>query len=172
MAKKKAEQEAESLSFELQAYVERPELPDVAAVLQAQLGELGVKVKIKTGESAGLEPGWIEGDFEAALVSRGYLVDVADPGGYLVSDWTCEGGYNLAQFCDPDTDQQIQDAVAIEDTDERNAAYRELAAKLQGEAASVWLLHENAVWGVQKSVENFQPHPLDMYVLTADLALG
>jgi peptide/nickel transport system substrate-binding protein len=162
----------ESLSFELQAYVERPELPDAAAVIQAQLAELGVKVKVKTGESAGLEPGWIEGDFDAALVSRGYLVDVADPGGYLVSDWTCEGGYNLAQYCDPDTDQQIQDAVAIEDTDQRNAAYQELATRLQEEAASVFLVHENAIWGIQKSVENFQPHPLDMYVLTADLALG
>jgi peptide/nickel transport system substrate-binding protein len=99
-------------------------------------------------------------------------VDVADPGGYLVSDWTCEGGYNLAQYCDPDTDQQIQDAVAIEDTDQRNAAYQELATRLQEEAASVFLVHENAIWGIQKSVENFQPHPLDMYVLTADLALG
>jgi peptide/nickel transport system substrate-binding protein len=162
----------ESLTFELQAYVERPELPDVAAVIQAQLAELGVKVKIKTGESAGLEPGWIEGDYDATLLSRGYLVDVADPGGYLVSDWTCEGSYNIAQYCDYATDQQIQDAVGIEDTDERNAAYQELATKLQDEAASVWLLHENAVWGIQKSVENFQPHPLDMYVLTAGLSLS
>ena len=161
-----------SLSFELQAYIERPELPDAAAVIQAQLAKLGVKVKIKTGESAGLEPRWIEGDYDAALVSRGYLVDVADPGGYLVSDWTCEGGYNLAQYCDQGTDQQIQDAVAIADTDQRNAAYQELAAKLQEEAASVFLVHEKAVWGVQKSVESFQPHPLDMYVLTANLALG
>jgi len=162
----------ESLTFELQAYVERPELPDVAAVIQAQLAELGVKVRIKTGESAGLEPGWLEGDYDATLLSRGYLVDVADPGGYLVSDWTCEGSYNIAQYCDPDTDQQIQDAVGIEDTDDRNAGYQELATKLQGEAASVWLLHENAVWGIQKSVENFQPHPLDMYVLTAGLSLS
>jgi peptide/nickel transport system substrate-binding protein len=162
----------ESLTFELQAYVERPELPDVAAVIQAQLAELGVKVKIKTGESAAMEPRWLEGDYDATLMSRGYLVDVADPGGYLVSDWTCEGGYNVTKYCDPDTDQQIQDAVAIEDTDERNAAYQELATKLQSEAASVWLLHENAVWGVQKSVESFQPHPLDMYVLTAGLSLS
>jgi peptide/nickel transport system substrate-binding protein len=162
----------ESLTFELQAYVERPELPDVAAVIQAQLAELGVKVKIKTGESAAMEPRWLEGDYDATLMSRGYLVDVADPGGYLVSDWTCEGGYNVTKYCDPDTDQQIQDAVAFEDTDERNAAYQELATKLQSEAASVWLLHENAVWGVQKSVESFQPHPLDMYVLTAGLSLS
>jgi peptide/nickel transport system substrate-binding protein len=162
----------ESLSFELQAYVERPELPDAAAVIQAQLAELGIKVKIKTGESAGLEPRWIEGDYDAALVSRGYLVDVADPGGYLVSDWTCEGGYNLAQYCDPATDQAISEATAIADTDERNAAYRDIAARLQEEAASVFLVHENAVWGLQNNVEGFQAHPLDQYVLTADLALG
>jgi peptide/nickel transport system substrate-binding protein len=162
----------ESLTFELQAYTDRPELPDVATVIQDQLGELGVKVEIKSGEAAGLEPGWLEGDFDATLFSRGYLVDVADPGGYLSSDWTCDGGYNIAHYCDPETDKMIQDAVVIEDAEERNAAYQDLAARLQEEAASIWLLHENATWGLQESVENFQPHPLDYYVLTAGLSLG
>ncbi len=162
----------ESLTFELQTYIERPELPDVAAVIQAQLAELGIEVKIKSSESAALEPGWLEGSFDATLLSRGYLVDVADPGGYLRSDWTCEGGYNIAHYCDPETDQQIQDAVAIADAEQRNAAYQELAAKLQEEAASVWLLHEDAVWGLGAGVEGFQPHPLDLYVLTPGLALG
>ena len=31
---------------------------------------------------------------------------------------------------------------------------------------------DSYTWGVQRSVENFQPHPLDMYVLTAGLSLG
>jgi len=43
---------------------------------------------------------------------------------------------------------------------------------LQSEAARVWLLDEGAVWGAQADVEGFQPHPLDYYVLTAELALG
>ena len=47
-----------------------------------------------------------------------------------------------------------------------------LAAKLQEQAASVFLVHESAVWGLQADVEGFQPHPLDQYVLTADLAVG
>lgn len=93
-------------------------------------------------------------------------------GRYLLSDWTCDGGYNIAHYCDPETDQIIHDAVGIEDIDERNAAYQELATKLQSEAASVLLLHEGAVWGTQADVANFQPHPLDYYVLTAELALG
>jgi peptide/nickel transport system substrate-binding protein len=162
----------EDLSIELMAYNDRPEFGDVAAVIQSELGELGVKVKIRAGEYPALEPDMLSGDFDASLLSRGYLVDVADPGGYLASDWVCDGGYNLAHYCDPETDRAISDATAIEDTDERNAAYRDIAANLQEEAASVFLVHEKAVWGLQAGVEGFQPHPLDQYVLTADLALG
>ena len=162
----------ESLMFELQAYTDRPELPDVATVIQAQLAELGVKVRIKSGESAGLEPGWLEGNYDATLLSRGYMTDVADPGGSLLSDWICDGDYNIAHYCDRETEQMIKDAVALEDDAARAEAYREIAAKLQAEAASVWLLHENAVWGTQAGLKGFQPHPLDSYVLTAGLSLG
>ena len=161
-----------SLSIELIAYNDRPEFADVAAVLQDQLGQLGVKVEIKSGEYASLEPALLEGDYDAALLSRGYLVDVADPAGYLLSDWTCDGSYNIARYCSPETDAAIKDAAKLEDVDERNAAYREIAATLQEEAASIWLVHEGAVWGTASGVEGFTPHPLDYYVLTADLTNG
>jgi len=158
-----------SLSIVLFAYSDRPEFADVAAVLQDQLGELGVDVEIKPGEYASLEPDLLEGNYDAALLSRGYLVDVADPAGYLLSDWTCDGGYNIARYCDPATDEAIKAAATIEDVEGRNEAYREIAATLQEDAASVWLLHEGAVWGTGADIEGFQPHPLDYYVLTAGL---
>ena len=162
----------ESLSIELIAYNDRPEFADVAAVIQDQLGQLGVTVKIKSAEAAAVEPDALAGDFDAYLLSRGYLVDVAEPGGYLVSDWTCEGGYNIAHYCDSETDQMIADAVSIEDEAARSDAYAELAEKLQSEAASVFLIHEHGVYGTQADVANFEPHPLEYYVLTADLAVG
>ena len=162
----------ESLSIELMAYNDRPEFPDVAAVIQDQLSQLGVEVKVRAGEYTALEPDMLSGEFDASLLSRGYLVDVADPGGYLLSDWVCDGGYNIAHYCDPETDQMIDEATAIEDTDARNQAYGEIAGKLQSETASVFLLHETGVYGTQADVTNFQPHPQEYYVLTADLALG
>ena len=162
----------ESLSIELMAYNDRPEFADVAAVIQDQLSQLGIKVKIKSAEYAALEPDALAGDFDAYLLSRGYLVDVADPGGYFRSDWTCDGGYNIAHYCDPETDQMIADAVAIEDTAARSDAYAEIAEKLQSEAASVFLIHEHGVYGTQADVTNFEPHPQEYYVLTADLAVG
>lgn len=162
----------ESLSIELMAYNDRPEFADVAAVIQDQLGKLGVKVKIRSGEYASMEPDMLSGNFDAALFSRGYLVDVADPGGYLISDWTCDGGYNIAHYCDPETDQMIEDATALEDTDARIAAYAEIAEKLQSEAASVFLIHEHAIWGIDPDVSGFEPHPQEYYVLTSELGLG
>ena len=137
------------------AYNDRPEFPDVAAVLQAQLGELGVEVKIRAGgvRVAGAGPAF-RATSTPPCSPAATLVDVADPGGYLLSDWTCDGGYNIAHYCDPETDQLIQDAVAIENLDERNAAYQELATELQSEA-SVFLRHEGAVWGTEADVANF-----------------
>jgi peptide/nickel transport system substrate-binding protein len=161
-----------SLSIELMAYNDRPEFPDVAAVIQDQLGQLGIEVKVRAGEYTALEPDMLSGEFDASLLSRGYLVDVADPGGYLLSDWVCDGGYNIAHYCDPETDQMIDDATAIEDTDARNQAYGEIADTLQSQAASVFLPHEHAIYGTQSDVTNFQPHPQEYYVLTAELALG
>ena len=161
-----------SVTIQLLSYTERPEFADVAAVIQDQLKQLGIKVKIKSADYASLEPAMLSGDFDAALLSRGYLVYVADPGGYLQSDWTCDGGYNIAHYCDPETDRMIKDAVSTADVDERNAKYQEIAARLQDQAASVFLLHEVGAWGVKDNVENFKIHPLDYYVITKDLALG
>jgi len=167
-----ADVDPESLSIELMAYNDRPEFADVAAVIQDQLSQLGIKVKIRSGEYAALEPDMLSGDFDATLLSRGYLVDVADPGGYLLSDWVCDGGYNIARYCDSETDQEIEDAVAIEDAEARNAAYAGIAEKLQSEAASIFLVHEHGVYGTLSDVANFEPHPQEYYVLTADLSLG
>lgn len=161
-----------SLEFELLAYNDRPEFGDLAAVIQDQLGQLGITVSIRAGEYASLEPDMLAGNFDAALLSRGYTTDVADPAGYFRSDWTCEGGYNIAQYCDPSTDQLIQEALSNQDLDAAIQQKAEIAAKLQEEVASVWLVHEGTAWGTRTDVQNFQPHPLSYTVLTADLTVG
>ncbi len=72
---------------------------------------------------------------------------MADPAGTSVSDWTCEGGYNIAHYCDPETDQHDQQTrPTIEDADERQRCLRRRSpTKLQEDAASVFLIHEYAV---------------------------
>jgi peptide/nickel transport system substrate-binding protein len=161
-----------SLSFELIAYNDRPEFAHLSAVIQDELGQLGIKVKIKAGEYASFEPGLLSGDFDAVLLSRGYLVDLGDPSGYLLSDYTCDGSYNIAHYCDPRTDAMINKAAKTKDTEARHQLYAQIAEKLQGDAASVFLVHESLVTAIGSDVKGFETHPLNFYVLTADLSRG
>ena len=162
-----------SLDFELIAYNDRPEFGDLAAVIQDQLGQIGITVKIKAGEYASFEPDMLSGEFDAALLSRGYLVDLGDPVGYLSSDWTCEGGYNIAHYCDPEVDSMVEEAATLEDSEARNAIYAQVAEKLQSDPASVFLVHESLVDGPQLGRAGAsRPHPLNFYVLTKDLSVG
>ena len=161
-----------TLSFNLIAYNDRPEFGDLAAVIQDQLGKLGMTVKISAGEYASFEPAMLSGDFDAALLSRGYLVDLGDPVGYLSSDWTCEGGYNIAHYCDDEVDAMVSEAAETEDSEARNAIYAQVAEKLQGDAGSVFLVHESLVSATRSDVQGFVQHPLNFYVLTPALSIG
>jgi len=161
-----------SLSFELIAYNDRPEFGDLAAVIQDNLGKIGIEVKIKAGEYASFEPDLLAGNFDAALLSRGYLIDLGDASGYLLSDYACDGSYNIAHYCDPETDAMIQKAAKTKDTDARHQLYAQIAEKLQDDAASVFLVHESLTTAISSDVQNFEMNPLNFYVLTADLSVG
>jgi peptide/nickel transport system substrate-binding protein len=161
-----------SLSFELIAYSDRPEFADLATVIQDELSELGIEVSIKTGEYASFEPDLLAGEFDAVLLSRGYLVDVGDPAGYLESDFTCEGGFNIAHYCNPEIDTMVQEAITNADTEARHAQYAEIGEMLQADAAGVFLVHNTAQNATAAEVEGYQVHPLGFYDLTAEVSLG
>ena len=159
-----------ALSFELLAYTERPELGDLASVLQAELADVGIKVTIRTGSYSSLEPDLLAGRFDAMLLSRSHLTDVPDPGAYLVNDYTCKGTYNLAHFCQPAVDAKLSAALALTDASQRFPVYAEIAAMLQRDAVTVFLIREQQRDGVSADLAGFRTHPLGHYILTNSLA--
>ena len=164
--------EAAATKLNLLAYVERAELPDLAAIVQAQLGEIGLDVELRVANYGALEPDLLAGNFDMLLLSRGYLSDVADPIGMLTADYTCEGGYNLSQFCDSALDAKIEAAGAAEEATARHALYKEVASELQARAISVFLVHQQRSDGHLASVQNYQVHPDSHYLLTPALDLA
>jgi peptide/nickel transport system substrate-binding protein len=160
-----------SLTFTLVAYTDRPEFADLAAVIQDQLAKIGVKVKIKTGSNAAVQPDLLAGNFDAALFSRGYLIDAGDPLSYLRSDWSCKGTFNIAHYCDPQTDALIDKAAGTEDANARHQIEGQIAQKVQDDAGGVFLVHESLVTAVRSRVQGFKPDPRNFFVLTKDLAV-
>ncbi len=160
----------ETLRIELLAYSERPELPDLAAVVQAQLGEIGIPVTIRLAAFAAMEPAIMAGDFQALLLSRNHLTDVADPGAFLTSDYSCKGSFNISHFCRDGIDAKVQDAVGTADAGRRFALYAEVAAELQQDAVSVFLVREQQRDAVSNRVQGYRTHPFNHYIITRDLA--
>ena len=142
-------------------YDNRPELPEVAQVLQQQLQKAGFKVTLEVREYSRLESDALAGKFDAFIGARNSLVDTGDPVGVLASDYTCDGGYNLALLCDKKADRAVAEADAVADTGERQDAAMRAEAAILGTDAVVPLAHQGIIVGVTTDVRGVLLDPYE-----------
>ncbi|ELS57935.1 ABC transporter substrate-binding protein [Streptomyces viridochromogenes] len=136
----------------LATYDNRPELPEVAQVLKQQLEKAGFDVALEVREYSRLESDALDGRFDAFVLARNTLVDTGDPVSVLASDYTCDGGYNIAQLCDKDVDRAVARAENTADTAERQDAAMAAEARILGTDAVVPLVHQRIITGVGSTV--------------------
>ncbi|QUC57758.1 ABC transporter substrate-binding protein [Streptomyces sp. A2-16] len=145
----------------LATYDNRPELPEIAQVLQQQLQKAGFKVSLVVREYSRLESDALAGKFDAVIGARNSLVDTGDPVGVLASDYTCDGGYNLARLCDRKVDRAVAEADAVTDTEERQDAVMRAEAAILGTDAVVPLAHQRIITGVATDVRGVLLDPYE-----------
>ncbi|MHA6345690.1 ABC transporter substrate-binding protein [Roseivivax sp. CAU 1761] len=160
-----------TLELELLAYTSKTELKDISQIVQAMLSQLGITVNVRMADYGALEPDLMSGDFDLALMSRGYLTDVPEPIGFFSADYACEGGFNLSKFCDPALDEMIKAAAAETDSAARMSAYSEIAQFVYDQAVMVYIVNETVFDAVAKSVGGYTPHPLNYVVFDTDLTV-
>ncbi|AXL92092.1 ABC transporter substrate-binding protein [Streptomyces sp. CB09001] len=137
----------------LATYDNRPELPEVAQVVKQQLEKAGFTVKLTVREYSRLEGDALDGKFDAFVLARNTLLDTGDPVAVLASDYTCGGGFNIAQLCDKGVDRAVADAEKIDDTAKRQDAAMAAEARILGSDAVVPLVHQRIITGVADSVQ-------------------
>ncbi|WP_149830711.1 ABC transporter substrate-binding protein [Streptomyces tailanensis] len=145
--------DADGTSVTIATYDNRPELPEVAQVLQQQLQKAGFKVRLEVREYSRLESDALAGKFDAFVGARNSLLDTGDPVSVLASDFTCDGSYNLALLCDKEVDQAVADAEKESDTAERQQTAMNAEAAVLGTDATVPLVHQRIITGVGTSVK-------------------
>ncbi|MEU1306756.1 ABC transporter substrate-binding protein [Streptomyces shenzhenensis] len=145
----------------LATYDNRPELPEVAQVLKQQLERAGFRVRLVVREYARLESDALAGKFDALVLARNSLVDTGDPVAVLASDYSCDGGYNLAQLCDKDVDRAVAEAEATADPARRQDAALAAEAEILGTDAVVPLVHQRVITGVGTSVKGVLLDPYE-----------
>ncbi|MFG2683833.1 ABC transporter substrate-binding protein [Streptomyces sp. NPDC048392] len=136
----------------LATYDNRPELPEVAQVVEQQLEKAGFTVKLTVREYSRLEGDALDGKFDAFVLARNTLLDTGDPIAVLASDYTCAGGFNIAQLCDQGVDRAVADAEKTADTAKRQDAAMAAEARILGSDAVVPLVHQRVITGVAASV--------------------
>ncbi|MER6156951.1 ABC transporter substrate-binding protein [Streptomyces sp. NPDC001868] len=140
-------------SVTIATYDNRPELPEVAQVLQQQLQKAGFKVKLEVREYSRLESDALAGKFDAIVGARNSLLDTGDPVSIMASDFTCDGIYNLALLCDKKVDQAVAAAGKESDIAKRQQAAMNAEAAILGTDATVPLVHQQLITGVGDSVQ-------------------
>ncbi|WP_405968150.1 ABC transporter substrate-binding protein [Streptomyces sp. NBC_00015] len=155
------------VSLTLATYDNRPELPEAAQVLKQQLEEAGFKVKLVVREYSRLESDALAGKFDAFLGARNSLLDTGDPVSLLASDFTCDGGYNLALLCDKGVDRAVAEAQKVADTGERQDAALAAEAAILGTDAVVPLVHQRVITGVGAEVEGVLLDPYERTLVSA-----
>ncbi|MGW7337385.1 ABC transporter substrate-binding protein [Streptomyces sp. NPDC054808] len=145
----------------LATYDNRPELPEVAQVVKQQLEKAGFTVKLTVREYSRLEGDALDGKFDAFVLARNTLLDTGDPVAVLASDYTCDGGFNIAQLCDKGVDRAVADAEMIADTAKRQDAAMAAEARILGSDAVVPLVHQRIITGVADSVQGVVLDPYE-----------
>jgi len=161
-----------TLKLGLIAYTSRTEFKDVAAVIQDQLNAIGIQVTIKAAEYNAVEHDMLSGNYDMALMSRGYLVDAAEPASYLSADYSCGGSYNMSQYCVPEMDAKLKEMYKLTDPAARAALYRDIAQTVQSQAVTVFLVNETAYDAYNSKVKNYKTHPLNYFTLTPTLSVN
>jgi peptide/nickel transport system substrate-binding protein len=158
------------LTVGLWTYPDRPYLPTSAVAIQGMLADVGINVEVRVAQYDPMIPDVTAGNFDMFLASRNHVLDNFDPEGFFSSDYTCTGSYNLNLFCDPQYDTLLAEARTLTDVEARYAIYRQLQSILVDEqCVGIYLNYTEIVDGVRSNVVNFRIHPLERYVLTADL---
>lgn len=166
-------QVAKTKEIVLATYTNRPELPEVATVVQQQLTRRGFTVKQVVRDYAQLEADALAGKYDAFIQARNTLLDTADPVSYLASDFTCDGSFNISQLCDQRVDTAVDKAAGATTADARHAAAAAAEADVLGTDALVPLLHERFVQGYDESrVQGVSLDPLERTLITADTHVG
>ena len=162
----------EGRSITLATYSDRAEMPEIAGAAADALRRAGFRVELVVRLYTELEEQLLAGEFDAVLMSRSYGQDTADPLSYLTSDFSCDGGYNLSRFCDPEVDAQLAAASQLLDVDARQAVALRVENRVLASDVVVPLVHERTRFGVGEQVSGLADDPWERAIVTRDTALG
>ena len=131
--------------------------PYAAQILQHQLKEAGVVVKLRVMEwQAFLNMVVFPNKFDTVLLGWG-LSPTPDPYMFWHSDNDKEGGFNLVGYKNKKIDKMIEESQSIIDKDKISYMWREMFKIITDENPYLFLYIPNSITTVSKEIKNIEP---------------
>lgn len=128
-----------------------------ATIVQSQLKEVGVNVKLKKVQAAELMDSYTKKSFDMVLYGGGnYATDPWNVDVIAGCDQHFPSGGNINYFCNEEFDSVMKKANGTVDDDERAALYADAARISNEEADLFWLYSPYGLWAVNKRLKGFQ----------------
>lgn len=160
----------DGVAITLSTYTDRAELPEIAVRLEQQLESAGFVVTQDVREYVNMEAEMLDGGFDAVIMSRNTLLDTGDPLSYLAQDFTCDGGYNIAQLCAPGVDELVNAGLQLPVGPERQQATLDAESAILQFDAAVPLVHDRVVQGEAGTWTGVVRDPLERRLITEHTA--
>lgn len=159
---------AEDLKFTLYSYTAKPQLAQIATVIQAQLAEIGVQVDHEVLEHQAWLANVLKGrDFEASVVPG---TGGPEPNNYVMF-WTSDNPINFVGFDNPELDRLVPLAQVTIDPEKRKELYYEIQEIGADEALWMALIYVPTFAAMHQDVNGYTHLPYNVsYLETVWLA--
>jgi peptide/nickel transport system substrate-binding protein len=132
---------------------EFPETVTSGQVMQSQLKEIGVDVKVRTLDFAAWLDAQGKGDFDAFML--GWLGNI-DPDDFYYAQHHSKGTNNFQKYASPEVDQALDAARAETDEQARQELYDTAVKQIVDDASYVYLYNPEVVQAWTSEVQGYE----------------
>ncbi len=133
----------------------------IGEAIAAQLGEIGVNVKLNVLETAVYNDRWVKKSLDPMYFNR--WSTFSDPA--LLDLLAGCKGY-LSAFCDQDAQQYLDQGGSTLDQSKRDAAYQQAVKVLADDPFAIYLYQLESLTGTSSKVTGWKPHGTAYLILT------
>lgn len=160
-AEGKLTKDGKAFSFTLRTFSDRPELPIIATILQAQWKQIGVDVNISIGNFSEIPAGHQDGSLEMALYAFNYGKTL-DPYGVIASDFTNGGSdWGTMNWQNQDVDNAIKALETEQDPQKIKALKQSISQALLDELPIIPVVYYQQNVVSHKEVKNIHLDPFE-----------
>lgn len=124
----------------------------IAPVIQGQLAQIGIDVKLDGREIGAVLDDMFASNFEALLIDwSGRIDEDLSTGAFF----RCDGANNFGGFCDEEIDRLLAEAATARDTETRAALYRQAQTLINEEAPTLVLYYPTDQKPMRTDVHGF-----------------